>query len=112
MSLKIEQTINSRRTRFGLQSTMVMIITLEADDGSRMKIKCQNLDHSSGGVGLLIPIKLAPFINLSQVIDVGDSHIRDLSYRRFLVRSICPLENILSGDKFLRIGGEFIEEDD
>lgn len=110
MSLKIEQTRQGNRVRLGLKSNQTLIITLYNEEYEKMKIECQILDYSDGGVGLLVPIHLAPFLNYSQIIEIGDSNIGMVRNRYFCVRSMNPLENVLSGAKYLRIGGEFTQK--
>lgn len=110
MSLKIEETRQGDRVRLGLRSNQTLNITLYNENYDKMKIECQILDYSPGGVGLLIPIHFAPFVNLSQIIEIGYSNIDQVRHRHFCVRSINPLENVLSGARYLRIGGEFTEK--
>ncbi len=108
-TLRIEETREGGRVRFGLQSTLTLSIYLYSESYEKIKASCQVLDYSDGGIGLLIPIEFAPFLNPQQIIEIGESNIDHLSKRHFCVRSLRPLENVLSGARYIRIGGEFTE---
>ncbi|MBK24742.1 MAG: hypothetical protein CME70_12160 [Halobacteriovorax sp.] len=108
-TLRIEETREGGRVRLGLKSNLILNIYLYTENYDKIKVSCQILDYSEGGVGLLVPIEFAPFLNLHQIIEIGESHIDILSKKYFSVRSLSPLENVLSGAKFIRVGGEFTE---
>lgn len=110
-SVRIEETRKEgSRTRLGLKSNQILHIYLYTEEYEKVKVECQILDYSKGGVGLIVPVEFASFLNLHQIVEIGNSNIECLSNRYFAIRSLSPLESVLSGARYIRLGGEFTEK--